>query len=70
MAAVAVKFVVVVVEVAGVCQVSVESENQIMWEEVFDVAEALGCVLVRGSSLGWVGSEGRSLDGWWRLEAG
>lgn len=68
MAAVAVNFVVV--EVAGVCQVSVESENQVMWEEVFDVAEALGCVLVRGSSLGWAGSEGRSLAGWWRLGAG
>lgn len=53
------------VEAAGVCQASVAvgSENQVTWEAVFDVVEALSCVPVRASLFGWVGNEGKSLAG-------
>ena len=57
---------------AGVCQeyVAVGFENQVTLA-VFDGVEALSCVLVRESSCGWVGSEGRSWAAWgWRMEAG
>lgn len=41
------------------------SENQVAWG-AFDAVEVLSCVLVRVSSFGWVGSEGRSWAVWRR----